>query len=231
MSAESSAEERAWAGEKREFVADSRDDAADERDIAADARDVIAGARDVIADAREAQLNEGEEQLQASVSAFGLADSGAAAERGEGRAARELAREERSDIGRDREEEKVIRDFCPLRAMLSWQRRASSSTVGARRRTRSRRASSHHHYRSPEGASGGQWAADPVTEGKCNLSKILVSRPGRVWPMPAQAASPPELTEWPVVASHIPSRRSLGATNPWRTPGHMRFTPPGRKFR
>ena len=113
-SAESSAEKRAWAGEKREFVADSRDDAADERDLAADARDVIAGARDVIADAREAQLDEGEKQLQASVSASRLTDGGAT-ERGDDRAARQLAGDERSDTDRDREEEKASRDAATER--------------------------------------------------------------------------------------------------------------------
>lgn len=121
MSAASNAEERAWADEKREFVADSRDDAADERDIAADARDILAEARDAIADAREAQLNQGEEQLQARATASGLSEGGAtgvAAERGEGRVAREHAGEERSDIDRDREEEKVNRDAATERREL-----------------------------------------------------------------------------------------------------------------
>lgn len=118
MSAGSNAEERAWAGEKREFIADSRDDAADERDIAADARDLIAGARDAIADAREDQLDKEEAQLEASASELGLAVSEAsavAAERGEGRAAREVALEERSDIDRDREDEKASRDAATRR--------------------------------------------------------------------------------------------------------------------
>ena len=116
MSSGSSAEERAWAGEKREFVADSRDDAADERDLAADARDVIAGARDAIADAREAQLNKGEAQLQrAGESGVAVDGPRVAAERGDSRAARELAGEERTDSGHDREEEKASRDAATQR--------------------------------------------------------------------------------------------------------------------
>ncbi len=118
MSTGSSAEDRAWAGEKREFVADSRDDAADERDIVADARDVIAGARDVIADAREAQFAKAEEQLEARVgeSRFVVGRATAVeAERGEDGAAREVADEERSDIDRDREEEKAARDAATKR--------------------------------------------------------------------------------------------------------------------
>lgn len=125
MSTGSSAEDRAWAGEKRDFVADSRDDAADERDIVADerdivadARDVIAGARDVIADAREAQLAKAEEELGVRVGQS-RSDEGRAtavqAERGEDGAAREVADEERSDIDRDREEEKAARDAATMR--------------------------------------------------------------------------------------------------------------------
>ncbi|MFZ1411326.1 MAG: ANTAR domain-containing protein [Micropruina sp.] len=115
----SNAEERAWAGEKREFVADSRDDAADERDIAADARDVVASAREAIADAREAELNKRDEQLRARASESGLAAGRGtpAAEPGEGHA-REVANEERSDVGREREEDKVSRDAATERREL-----------------------------------------------------------------------------------------------------------------
>ena len=118
MSVQSSAEDRAWAGEKREFVADSRDDAADERDLAADARDVIAGARDTVADAREAQLDKGETQLEANATELGLAVGGATAgtdEQGQDRATREAAHEERTDQGLDPDVEKVSRDAAPER--------------------------------------------------------------------------------------------------------------------
>ena len=110
----SNAEDLAWAGEKREFVADSRDVAADKRDIVADARDVIAGARDAVADAREARLDKDEKNLQARGSEPGLI-AGVAVARSEGRAAREVAREERSNIGQDREEEMVSRDAATER--------------------------------------------------------------------------------------------------------------------
>lgn len=116
MSAGSDAEERAWAGEKREFVADARDEAADERDALADTRDVIAGARDVIADAREAQLDDGEAQLRARSRQSGVTvDTADVAGRGEDRSARELAGEDRADIGRDREEEKASREAATER--------------------------------------------------------------------------------------------------------------------
>ena len=117
MSAGSDAEEQAWAGEKREFVADSRDDAADERDVVADARDVIADSRDLIADAREAQLDEGAEQLAARAAAPGLGGETiqTATQGGGSRAARELAREERSDSDRIREEVELSRDAATQR--------------------------------------------------------------------------------------------------------------------
>lgn len=111
MSVVSDAEERGWADDKREFVADSRDDAADERDLAADARDAIAGARETIADAREADLDKGEQDQKSRVGGTGLARNPVVASlRGEERAAREVAAEDRSDGDRDREEEKVSRD-------------------------------------------------------------------------------------------------------------------------
>ena len=124
MSTGPSAEDRAWAGEKREFVADSRDEAADERDvvaderdIVADARDVIAGARDVVADAREAELAKAEEQLEVRVGQSRVVGRATAveAEHSDDCAAREVADEERSDIDRAREEEKVARDAATLR--------------------------------------------------------------------------------------------------------------------
>lgn len=86
--------------------------------MAADARDLIASARDAFADAREAELTIREEHLQARASESGLPVGGAtavAAANGEGHGAREVARDDRSDIGRDPEEEKVSRDAATER--------------------------------------------------------------------------------------------------------------------